>query len=169
MKRLFLITIALVIVISLCGCNKKAEDFTEPVSFYYCNDISSKEDFEHVFVSETREGAGYTDNKPALLSLYLNGPEQENLVSPFPAELTLISVQHSNNRVSVILSDQLADISGLDLSIACTCLSMTVLELYGCEAVEISAEHKLLDEQRSIVFTADKLVLSDDAYIAVDN
>lgn len=165
MKRFFVIVAILVFIVGLSSCVPKKEEFVEPVSFYYCNDISSKDDFEHIFVPEQREGAEYLDNKPALLSLYLKGPESEGLVSPFPADLSVVSVQHDNSHVHIVLSDHLANLTGLDLSIACTCLSMTVLELYDCDAVEISAEHKLLDEQKSIVFTADILILSDDNHV----
>lgn len=169
MKRFVIVMILLALVIGMSGCMQKNEDFVNPVSFYYCNDISSKDDFEHVFVPELREGAGYWDNKPALLSLYLTGPENEDLVTPFPAGLSIISVQHDNGQVRVVLSDQFADLTGLDLSIACTCLGMTVLELYGCDCVEISAEHKPLGEQKSIIITADMVVLADNDYtIGID-
>lgn len=164
MKQFCIALTIVALLLGMAGCKQENDDLLEPVSFYYCNDISSKDDFEHVFVPELREGAGYSDNKPALLSLYLKGPENEDLISPFPAGTSVISVQWSNSHVYIVLSDHMAELTGLDLSMACTCLSMTVFDLYACQAVEISAEHKLLDDQKSIVLTADTLILSDTAY-----
>ena len=164
MKQLTAAILLTLLLFALLGCSSQDSEYIEPVNFYYCNDLDSKEDFENIFVAEVREGVGYVENKPALLSLYLSGPQNGRLISPFPAGTALISVQKTGDMLQIVFSDHLAQLTGLDLTIAATCISLTVFELYPCAQVEISCEGALLDEQVSLTMFAEDLVLVDEAY-----
>lgn len=168
MKRYLLWFLIVLLLFASTGCNQGSTDFLEPVNFYYCNDIAADDPsgnaFYNIFVAEVHEGAGYTDNLQALLSLYLQGPIDASLVSPFPAELQIISVEEADSKISIVVSNELASLTGLDLTIACACLSMTVMELLPCDSVQISAESALLDKHRAITMTQDLLVLIDDTH-----
>ena len=168
MKRIAtLLFLSLLMVSSFSACQNSKSDMQKPVAFYYCNNLDSKEDFEHVFVAELHEGYGYEDNKPALLSLYLAGPENERYVSPFPVGMRLISVQKEDATVQIVLSDEIGTLTGLDLILACTCLSKTVFDLYPCDRVSISAETVQLDSQDVITMHRDSSVFTDNAYPTV--
>lgn len=165
MKRIAtLLFLFLLIFTMFTACQNSQNDFKKPVSFYYCNNLDSKDDFENVFVAEPHESYGYEDNKPALLSLYLAGPNSERLISPFPDGIRLISVQKEETTLQIVLSDEMATLAGLDLVLACTCLAKTVFELYPCNRVAIAAETKQLDSQNFITFHKDSSVLTDNAY-----
>lgn len=173
MKRYSISILIVLLLFSFCGCKQKGTDFVEPVTFYYCNDIVSNEissnDFYNVFVGETHEGAGYINNLQALLALYLQGPADEALITPFPDDLQILSIHEENLHIALIVSNDFASLTGLDLTIACTCLSMTVMELTGCNSVLISAESTLLDENDSITMTRDILVFSDNTYVVSED
>lgn len=169
MKKVTAVLLICLLSFSLWACGSQSGEFVDPVNFYYCNNLDSREDFENVFVAEVREGAGYVDNKPALLSLYLSGPQSERLVSPFPAGTSIISVQKSGDMLQLVFSDQLAQLTGLDLTLAATCVSMTAFELYPCSQIQISCEEALLDEQVSLTIFTEDLVLKDDAYSIPDD
>lgn len=173
MKRCIILFLILLNLFSFAGCKQKKTDFVEPVVFYYCSDITdnniSDASFHNVFVPETHEGAGFSNDAVGLLSLYLNGPLAQDLVSPFPSGMTVIAVQTNNEKTTIILSDEFAELTGLDLTIACTCLAMTVFQWNECDFVEISAESVLLDKQSSITIEREKLVFSDNAYVFADD
>ena len=67
------------------------------------------------------------------------------------------------NTLYVTVSKELAQLSGLELTLACSCLSMTCMELTGAENIVISAENSLLDGQKSITMNKDTLLLIDKA------
>ena len=172
MKRYWTLLVIILFLFALYGCGQTKSDFMEPVTFYFCRDIAdtdmSNDDFHNVFVAETREGAGYTNNLIALLSLYLNGPITEELTSPFHLDVSVISYQTAGDSISIVLSDSFSAITGLDLTIACTCLSMTVMEFTGCNSVEISLQTALLDEQNSIVISREQLVFEDNTQMVLE-
>ena len=173
MKRYWISILVVLLLFSFCGCKSKGTDFVEPVTFYYCNDITSNEisgnDFYNIFVGETREGSGYINNLQTLLLLYLRGPADAALVNPFPDNLQILSLHEENLHVSLIVSDEFASLTGLDLTLACTCLSMTVMELTGCNSVLIAAESAPLDEKDSITMTRDMLVFFDNTYVVSED
>lgn len=169
MKRVIVVMMLILFLFSLLGCRTRNSDFIEPVNFYYCNNLDSKEDFENVFVAEVREGAGFADNRPALLSLYLSGPQDDHLVSPFPAGTTIISVKKDGDSLQIVFSDHLAQLTGLQLTLATTCISMTALELYSCSQIQLCCKEALLDGKALLRMSSDDLVLTDNAYSMVDD
>ena len=164
MRRVLATILLCFTVFSLYGCSTQESDFFEPVNFYYCNDLDSREDFENIFVAEVREGLGYTDNKPALLSLYLMGPQDNRLVSPFPVGTTIVSVKKNSDSLNIVFSNHLAQLSGFDLTLAATCVSLTAFELYPCSQVLISCDSALLNGKPSLAISAEEIVLKDDTY-----
>ena len=168
MRRYFAIILITLTMFSLCACKQDNTEFNEPVTFFYCCDVTnesvSDDTFHNVFVAEIREGSGYKDDLPSLLTLYLQGPHSEELVSPFPTGLRVVSAYADSERVLIVFSDAIDSLTGLDLTIACSCLALTVFDSNECDYIEIAAETKPLDEQESIVITRDSLVLADDTY-----
>ena len=168
MKRFLLLLLVVLLLFASVGCKQNNADFLEPVSFYYCNDIAaddpSSNAFYNIFVAETHEGAGYTNNLHALLTLYVQGPIDEALVSPFPTGLRIVSVSENDSGVSIVVSNEMASLTGLDLTIACTCLYMTVVESSSYDSVQISAESVLLDEHEVITMMQDLLILTDETH-----
>lgn len=169
MKRTVTFMLVLFILLSFTACSSSADDLERPVAFYYCNNLESEDDFENVFIMELHEGVGYEDNRPALLSLYLAGPVNERYISPFPSGLKIISIKKENTNIQVVLSDEISELTGLDLILACTCLSKTIFGLYPCDRVTIAAATTQLDNRASITIRKETLVLTDHSYPLVED
>ena len=162
MKRLFCILLVTILVTGLWGCDSNQPRLNAPVEFYYCYDttLATYTMSDGVVASEQRESTGYEDTAK-LLDLYLQGPLDPKLRSPFPAGITVIQLALNETVAEIALSQQLADLSGYDLTLACACLAMTVMELTQAEAVQISAEDKTLWGNPFIMISKDQLVFLD--------
>ena len=157
MKR-FLALLFLCILLFVSGCNNgTALDL--PVKYYYPN-ATIAYGTEDGFISyEFREAK----NKSTLESIndYLKGPTNSGHENPFPENTTAKQFELQNDIVYLILSDSYATLTGLDISIANACLSMTVLELTGASAVSIQCDTMQLDGQDSIIMDRNATMLYD--------
>lgn len=170
MKRITLSIMILSLFISLYGCGQTPEpDVVMPTSFYYHTDLDSKEDFNDIFIAEIREGVQYQNDHILLLNSYFSGPESENLVNPFPSGLEAVSFETKGDTAYVVLSEKIAKLSALDLTMACSCLSLTLFELTQCDYVQISAENNFLADQEFITIRRDTLLLSDNTQLPTEN
>ena len=157
MKRIIIILTIVALLISFIGCTKNTENFDQPAQFYY--KWASTEDA--LFGAETREIKSYSDDLLAVANFYFTGPDSDAYVNVFPDGLHALSLEVQENKLMLLLNDELSTLSGLELSIACACMSMTLLELTGCTEIVIKAESKLLDGKASISMKLDDLYLLD--------
>lgn len=157
MKRTVSVLLAIALLLTGSGCGRKHDDFEQPVSFYYM----SLDTEESVFAAETREAKSYVSDLLTLTNHYFVGPVNEAYVNVFPVGLYAISLTDEGDRLVVTVSDELSTLSGLELSIACTCIAMTLFDITGIEKVEIMAENELLDSKKSVIITMDDLYLQD--------
>ncbi len=159
MKRILCILIGLCCV--LCGCSRGIEKPKAPVSFYYLRSDISYDTKDSVIDMELRESFGHEEDYVYLLNLYLLGPTSENLTKMFPEGSTVVEVIREENAVTVTLCDTFAQLSGINLTTACVCLTKTVCAMTGCSQVTIQAETLLLDSCKSITMTKDSGLLQD--------
>lgn len=162
MKKCTLLLLALTLLLGIVGCRQRSEEIQEPVNFYYLTDLTTQDDFDQVIMTEVRESSGYTTDE--LLDLYLAGPICEGTTNPFPEGLSVVYLRRQGTKSIIILSEQLLQLSGLDLTLACSCLASTMFELYGCQSVEIIVNGHLLDGKTSVVIDREDLVLYDHSY-----
>lgn len=166
MKRMMFIIMFVLFVLPLLGCNNASEvEIISPCNFYYHNDLDSKENFNDVFICEIREKSHYADDLVQLLNDYFTGPQTENLVNPYPAGLTVISVYTEQDTTYIMLNDHISTLSGIDLTMAYTCLSLTLFDLTDCEYVEISAEKGLPANQDSVLFEKSMVIFTDNTQL----
>ena len=153
MKRFLSITVALLLI--LCGC-QFSDRIEHPVRFYY---VRQADRFVYgsgdgVITYEERDAAGHEADLRYLLSLYLQGPLDEGLRSPFPPECKLLTMSNKDRTVTLVLSESFADLSGLDRSLAYACLGYTCANLDTIETMHILVLNKskqvILDETISI-------------------
>lgn len=154
------IAIIWVCLLLLSGCSAPSAEYEKPVQFYYYTANSGFDASATAICPETRECATL-ETLEAVITLYLSGPESEDLISPFPQKLRLISCRQDATVVSVTFSKELANLNNLDLTLACGCITMTLLELTGAEQVSISAENELLNGKATITMDKDSLQLQD--------
>ena len=80
-----------------------------------------------------------TESVPALLTALLAGPPQDSeLVSPIPAETRVAGWAVEGRTARVELSEEYAQLSGVDLTIADYCITLTLCQLPGVDAVALS-------------------------------
>lgn len=144
---------ALVLLLSACALWNR---FDDSVSFYY-----RKAEFDYtgsspVIGSEKREITGHRGDWNYLVSLYLMGPVDGNLKSPFPAGTRLVAVRREEDTLIVELTDTRSALTDSGLSLASACLTQTCMEFTDVTAVT------LVSGSRSITTTGEELLLTDD-------
>ena len=164
-----LICILLLAALLLPGCANQEPEYVAPVNFYYPKTTVTYFTADGVISKEIREAQGYGQDYAQILALYLQGPESDGLQQIFPQDVTLIQLDLSSEGATVVLNDAMAQLSGVDLSIACACLTATVCELTGVQAVTIQAQSQLLDGSKTITMTRDQVLLLDSNMTPVDN
>lgn len=115
-----------------------------------------------VIAQEVREAPGHENDPEYLLRMYLEGPLDDSLVSPFPKGTALESVTFSNRTVYVTLNEVYAGLDGMDHTIASACIAETCFSITNAETVVIKC-HSQEFGNKSITLTRESLVLSDDA------
>lgn len=162
MKKCVLLILLLSLLPGIWGCGQQSEEIQKPVHFYYLADLTAEDHFDQVIVKEIAESAGLTEEE--LLNRYLSGPAAENTVNPFPNGLSVAYLRKQESKIVLILSPELLELSGLDLTLACACLATTIFELYSCQSLEIIVNGHLIEGKPSIVIAREDLVLYDGGY-----
>lgn len=163
MKRLLSVVFVLLVGCSLFACSTYGTGIKDPVTFYYPRSIVTYGQEDSIIASEFREASGHANDPDYLISLYLRGPMDDGLISPFPPGSNLIEFKQEDGVIFLTLSNAFANQSGLDLSVACACLSKTCFELCDADQVEIRAESIPLGTAQAIVMTRDSLLLHDNS------
>ena len=167
MKRTICLMLVFLFLASLSACYySESGDILEPVEFFY----PRKPDYfvygadDGVLAAEVREGSGHIGDLYYLLSMYLRGPQDETLRSPFPEGCKLKDVRFEEDMLRIVLSAEFTTLENLDLTIACASLAKTSLSLSGAQRMHIYAvsDKKTL----SITMDQDTLLLTD--YSAFD-
>ena len=152
MKRLFCMLLCFILVFTLFGCGSKEDE--NHVTFYY---IRSEYDYgteDGVIASELRDVSDKAADLRNLLALYLVGPLDESLSSPFPGT-KLISLETRDDTLLIQLAGSASIMSEVRYSLACACMTMTCLELTDAAQVTITCS------DRSVTMSRDNLVLFD--------
>lgn len=160
MKRLFGLILTLALCLSLCACGSGKDKIQQPVNFYYrCSELSY-DTSDGLIRAYVAEAAGYTEVLP-LLRLYLQGTTDAAFTSTFPAGIQLLDAYVMGKTIYLELNESMADLTGIDLTIACACLTMTALELVDATNVCISANGAAMDGSPSITMSLNDLILQD--------
>ena len=163
MKRLLLIFIVAVFLFTVLGCTKKTESFSVPENFYYRRNSVSFHTDDAVIKPEVRETEEYRDNILDIVNLYLRGPVSDKFASPFPQDLTAISIEQSDSSLVLELSDSFNNLNGLERTIACSCIFRTLTDLTGCNTVEIQFSSADSNGSNSIILSNEDLCFADAA------
>ncbi len=79
-----------------------------------------------------------------LFATLLAGPKNEDLFSPFPAGVSLRRAVLEGGTLRLDLSEQYSALSGIDLTIANYCLTLTLCQIEGVESVHVTVEGREL-------------------------
>lgn len=165
MKRFLCLMIAVILLLSVTACSDNDNELQMPANFYYCT-AEIEYDSEHgVFASEVRETAQYYDDFTALINHYMQGPSSSGLVSPFPVGSRVVQINQNDSEIVLVMNLQFAQLTGLNLSLACACLSKTIFSLTSAETATIRCRDSSLDGKASINMNRDSFLLQDKALV----
>ena len=169
MKRSVCIILSFLLILSLSACTQQQTKLVDPVRFYYLR-VQQADNIHHgtedsVLFPEEREALGIRRDVTALLKLYLAGPESELYYSPIPAGTELVGWVAEEGVLTITLTEHFADLTGMDLTLACACMTRTFLGLTNADAVKIQIKNRTLDGKSFIIMTLDDLILLDEAGI----
>lgn len=172
MKKWFCVLLVLILI--LPGCAKE-EPLENPVRFYYRRSDISHFDSTGALSSEEREAGplwGATGDMLGpcfyLLNQYVKGPESDKLEQTFPEGSAVVDLKYVEDKLSIVVNGAFAQLTGIDLSLACACLTLTACEMTGAKRAEISAENGLLDGSSAVIMVYDQLVLEDLCRVPVE-
>ena len=169
MKRMICLLLSLSLLLGLPACAHHVDAPKEPVRFYYPRHIDHFQysDPDGVITHELRESAGYTERYTYLLNLYLRGPVTQELQDPFPVGTSVLSLELDPSSAELILTDSFAQLSGMDLTVACACLTLTVHGLTGAETLTITTQNRKLEPDGKIVMKLSDILFMDNSTEAV--
>lgn len=161
MRRTLTLFLVLLLLLSFPGCHSGKSSVMEPVTFFYLCRSDPNDIPDQVISSEIREASGHSGDLNYLLSLYLHGPLDQELKSPFPAGCELVSVIRLENTLCVTLDSSLTTLKDMRLTLACACLAKTCFSMADTDQVQIRAAASDYSESINITITKDSLLLED--------
>ena len=161
MKKLCLILCCVMLLQALCGCKGSKEEVQTPVNFYYRNTEITYNSPISVIHPEVREGVAFHGNLTAMLRSYFLGPMDSNLEQVIPSDIYMVSCEHYGDVVSIVMSSQFSKLSGMELSVACGALLLTVHDFTGAETLKIGVKDAKVDDQDELVLSISDFELID--------
>lgn len=159
--RKFTFLLCCVMLLQLfAGCSGNNEEIEKPVSFYYINNEISYNSPEAVISDEIREGAQFQSLED-LLAEYLDGPVSSELQTLIPSNVSLLSCVVNRDTADIYLSSQFSELSGINLTIACSAMLLTVHDFSGVQSICVYAENEKLDDKETFLLSLDDIVLVD--------
>ena len=156
--------LALLTALLLVGCAaQKQEEVSDQCTFYYPTAQITYGSEQGVIGFERRKLSG-TEDVGQILSLYFEGPTEPSLTSPFPMGTRLESWRLQDGVLTLNVSVELSELSGLKRTIACSCISKTCLQWEQVRSVCIYSDRmnlSVLPEGQNI--TSQDVLLTDDS------
>ena len=161
MRRMILITLTLTILFAFVACAKEEETIQKPVNMYFLNKDVDYGVEDGLVRAEIQEGVHLNGDIQSLLVQYLKGPVGTQLVRAVPAGIAVDDVSVNGKTVTVTMSHDFSRINGVDLSIACVCLAMTILDFTDAEQVQLRASNASFVDSEAIIVNKNDVLFSD--------
>lgn len=153
-----IIALYFIILFFLSACAVVQDPKTSPQLYYPSANFSYGINSE-IIQQAADEPTGATIED--ILQNYLKGPADPNFTNPFPKGTSLLACTTEESHTTIALSDRFADLTGIELTIACVCLAKTTMALTSASTVTIICESQLLDGDQKITLTNDSILLVD--------
>lgn len=148
MKRLIACLISLTLLVSLCACDRKVEEVISENSYmlWFAVRQGSKRSDSAAIYRELRQWED-TPSPHELLYALMQGPQSEDLYSPFPEGVSVRFIYTDGETVRVDLSETYADLSGFEVTLADYCIALTLCQLPEIESVKITVEGEVIHDR----------------------
>ena len=158
MKKVALTAAGLSAALLLSGCVLvRSADDSHNYQVYY----RSAEDADGAAVAaETYAVPDGQAVVPALLDLLLQQPYESSQSSPFPEGTELRSWSLQNGVLSLDFSEPYGGLSGIDLTLANYCLTLTLCQVEDVDAVQVTVEGETLPFQTTTQLRPEDVILS---------
>lgn len=118
---------------------------TDSWLLYYLNN-SASDDSNGLVVSESRTIDMSDNTIAAALQAYFNGPDNANYISPFPKGTKVLKWSAESGTLVVTLSNEYKKLSGVNLSLAQCCLTMSLCGLENIKKIAILTENEVFSD-----------------------
>lgn len=167
MKKLISLVLGCAVLLG-CGCAcaaRQAAEQDEAYDLYFAvRDLSSAGSGDAISTeaSPVRKDDGRSTQELAatLMDQLLSGPSRENLKSPIPAGTALLSVTIDGSRAQVDLSSPYGTLSGVALTLADYCITLTLTQLPEIQTVSVTVRGQELAYRENQSFSAEDILLS---------
>ena len=157
MKRRIAVLLSGVLLFPLAACGSTKES-AGPEIWYA---VRSDEGYGQAAVAgETWDDGPETLMVETLFDRMLTPPEDETLYLIFPEKLTLLGWTEEEGLLTVDLSESYSELSGIDLTLANYCLTLTLSQLEGVDRVAVTVEGRPLPEGGDGPFAKTDILLS---------
>lgn len=150
MKKFFAFMLIICTLLSISACTSQKKTITSPVTYYYVQQQVDYSKPDNLIVPYIAESAGHEGDYKYLVGEYIATPPDAKFVSPFPVGTILEELRLENNRVQIVLSSQMAELSGVSMMVAFACLTKTVVGMTGIQTVQIQITDNLINGEESI-------------------
>lgn len=160
MRRTLALGTALLTLLS--GCAKQQPETAEGAqySLWFAAADGVDWDASTVVAEEIRTWPAEPTAMELLLTL-LRGPTEEGLVSPFPTGASVRSTILGEDGVLLVdLTEQYGDLTGVDLTVADSCIALTLCQLPSVEAVRVTVEGETIPYRNRQVLGSGDVLLS---------
>lgn len=166
MKKLTAFLLAMVLLFSGCAVPSAADTtaMAQPVRFYYPYAALDEQPFDSGAIGwELRDLGAASLPVKEILEFYLQGPQQEDLVSPFPDNVNVVYASLSDGRLTIRTNEAIKSLTGISRSLAVACLVYTMTQFSTISSVQLLSGDQTLSGGWSGPWTDDDFVLTDDA------
>lgn len=138
MRRVIVLLLCLTI---LTGCGSSQKEMEQPVKFYYCYRDAQSGSYgteTGALGVEIRDLGAAPRTAQEILAMYLQGPSDDTLISPFPQSVAVEQAALQNGVLTVTLSEDARVLSGIDRTAAVACLTQTMTQFSDITSVRFS-------------------------------
>lgn len=161
-KRILSFFLLTAFLLSLCGCGEKQSDFINPIDFYFLDAEEQSGTQTGALAHETVDLLSKDVEIQQILNRYLKGPTEECLKSPFPAELKAEVARLQDGELYIQLSSEFDTLSGISLTLATACLTMTLTQISGVDSVKLETGSGVLSQQANEAYSAQRFLFYDE-------
>lgn len=161
MARITALLLCLCLLFSMTACGTSSEQ--QDTLFYYRRSETEFGTDQGIIAPEKRDLFPSGNDLGLILELYFQGPESTGLESPFPRDTRVTDWTLKGDTLCLTMNECFAALSGVELTIACSCITKTLLPLTDAAAVRFQVEGGLLAGEKHLTLSEDLIQLSDDS------
>ncbi len=165
MKRRIAWALAALALLAACAAPAEPETEEEGALVYYLLPEEDAQGGDRIRASRERldlpEGAGAEETARAVVKRLLAGSEDGSMLSPLPEGTELLGLEIRDRTAYVDLDGGLRELSGVELSLADYCLTLSLTALESVRAVMVTAQGRPVGQQPKQVFYERDVLLSD--------